>query len=66
MKKEAIKSTNVKMNDEDIFLTELMEQKAYWGIRSAELEKAGKDATQVKEFAEAYKVMIYNFTKPNN
>ena len=61
-KPKNILEINNEMSDEDLFLAELIRAKASWGIRAKEAEKQGQNNDRLKEYAEAYKLLINQFT----
>jgi hypothetical protein len=52
-----------KPNDhEDIFLSDALRGYTFWKGEAAKLKQAGQDATQVEEYAEAYRLLLNRFT----
>lgn len=52
-----------KPNDhEDIFLADALRSFTFWKGEARKLEEAGKDATQVLEYAEAHRLLLNRFT----
>ena len=49
-------------DNEDRFLSTALENYTYWKCEVSRLEKAGKDATQEKEYAEAFRLQLNAFT----
>lgn len=60
--KEIVDVIGKDIDNEDRFLAELIAGKARWGKIASELQKEGKPNEREKEYAEAYKVLINNFS----
>lgn len=50
------------LDSEDIFLSDILRGYKYWKKRIAELEKDQRDVTKEKEYAEAYRLLLNQFT----
>jgi hypothetical protein len=50
------------MDNESRFLKNALDNYMHWKAEIAVLEKAGKDASKEKEYAEAFKIQLHGFT----
>jgi hypothetical protein len=48
------------------FLAAMMSQYSFWTDRANQLEQRGENPKQAREFAEAVKVLIHNFSELEN
>ncbi len=56
------KKTVAELDNEDLFLETALQNYTFWKAKVTEIEKAGKDATREKEYAEAFRLQLHGFT----
>jgi hypothetical protein len=50
------------MDSEDLFFKEVSQKYAFWKGKASELEKNKKDATKERNYAEAYRLLLNQFS----
>lgn len=62
-KPKAKRDINTVYDSESLFLTEMLNGYSYWKKEAAKLKEKGEDPSRTLEFAEAYRLLLYNFSK---
>jgi hypothetical protein len=60
---EGATNKNKPVDDETIFLSDVLRDYTFWKKKIREYDDAGKDTKKVKLFAEVYKTALNEFTK---
>lgn len=57
------RKVNSNVDSEDVFLNDVLERYTYWKRIASEKEKEKIDATKEKEYAEAFRLLLNQFSK---
>lgn len=52
-------------DSQDIFLTDVLEKFKFWKAKAKELRKENRNAELEEEYAEAYQMLLTNFSNPD-